>query len=66
MGPWRRLNLSPEWEDIAQLSEKWNLRGADLWHLATAKSIQREIPELCLLTLDERLRKAAAGEGLIP
>lgn len=65
MGPWRRLNISPQWDDIEQLSDKWKLRGADLWHLATAKSAQREIPELQLLTFDERLKIAASGEGLI-
>jgi len=63
-GPWRRLNISPVWEDCHRLSAKWPLRGADLWHLAAAKRIQKELPELSLLTFDERLKKAAEGEGL--
>ncbi len=63
MGPWRRLNISPHWDDIEDLSGKWNLRGADLWHLATAKSVQKQIPELRLLTFDDHLGAAASGEG---
>jgi predicted nucleic acid-binding protein len=62
-GPWRRLTASPEWETQKSLSEKWSLRGADLWHLATAKRLQTEIPELTLATFDIRLQKAAQGEG---
>ena len=64
-GPWRRLNVSPQWEDIQELSHRQRLRGADLWHLATAISIQKDLPELTLLTFDKRLKQAAFGEGLI-
>jgi len=63
-GAWRRLNVSPEWSEIEELSSKWKLRGADLWHLAAARSVQKEIPELRLLTFDNRLRVAASGQGL--
>ena len=63
-GPWRRLHLSPAWEDLRELSGKWPLRGADLWHLATAKRARTELPELALLTFDDRLKIAAEGEGL--
>ena len=63
-GPWRRIHLSPVWEDICELCTKWPLRGADLWHLAAAKRIQQELPELSLFTFDERFKKAAEGEGL--
>lgn len=63
-GIWRRLNLSPTWKDCRDLGRKWPLRGADLWHLATARRLQKEIPELILFTFDERLKSAAAGEGL--
>jgi predicted nucleic acid-binding protein len=63
-GPWRRILLQPAWEDLRDLCEKWPLRGADLWHLAAAKRIQQELPELCLFTFDERLKSAANGEGL--
>ena len=63
-GPWRRILLQPAWEDIRDLCKKWPLRGADLWHLAAAKRIQQELPELCLFTFDERLKSAANGEGL--
>jgi len=63
-GPWRRLNSSPDWKLVALLADKWSLRGADLWHLAAAKSLQSEFPELVLLTYDARLRAAAEGERL--
>jgi len=64
-GPWRRLTISPEWTVMRSLSAKWPLRGADLWHLSAAKSLQKELPELLLLTFDNRLQKAAQGEGLV-
>jgi len=63
-GPWRHLNLYPDWTTVQPLSAKWRLRGADLWHLATAKRLQRQIPELCLLTFDARLQEAAQGENM--
>ncbi|MFH1992381.1 MAG: type II toxin-antitoxin system VapC family toxin [Pseudomonadota bacterium] len=65
-GPWRYLTADPEWEITKNLSEKWSLRGADLWHLATAKSLHKELPELILLTFDGRLQKASQGEGFVP
>jgi len=45
-GPWLHLRASPEWKTIQPLSVKWPLRGADLWHLPTAKSLQEQIPAL--------------------
>ena len=63
-GPWRRISSLPDWKIIRSLSAKWPLSGADLWHLATAKSLLREFPELFLLSFDRRLNKAAAGEAL--
>lgn len=63
-GPWRRLNLIPDWDKIKSLSQKWPLRGANLWHLAAAKTLQKRLPELRLLTFDNRLSVAAMGEGL--
>lgn len=64
-GPWRRVNASPEWRLMRDLSSRWPLRGADLWHLAVAKTLQAELPELTLLSFDARLRAAAQGEGLV-
>jgi len=64
-GPWRYLNLSPEREIVDPLAMKWALRGADLWHLATAKTFQTRVPEVYLLTFDSLLEVAARGEGLI-
>ena len=64
-GPWRRLTVHPRWEEMRELSLRWPLRGADLFHLATAKSVQEELPGLVLLTFDARLGEAAEGEGLL-
>ena len=63
-GPWRRISTLPDWKMIRTLSAKWPLRGADLWHLAAAKSLHREFPELFLLSFDNRLKRAAEGEAL--
>ena len=63
-GPWRRIYAWPEWKIVRTLSAKWPLRGADLWHLATATTLRKEFPELTFLTFDQRLKKAAKGEKL--
>jgi len=63
-GPWRRISTWPKWSIVRSLSGKYPLRGADLWHLATAKSMHGEFPELYLLSFDKRLIKAAESEGL--
>ena len=64
-GPWHHLNLSPDREIVRALTMKWSLRGADLWHLATAKTLQIKLPEIYLLTFDGLLEVAARGEGLV-
>lgn len=64
-GPWRRTTVQPAWETIHPLATRWPLRGAALWHLACAKGLQQQLPELHLLTFDNRLHEAALGEGLI-
>lgn len=64
-GPWRRIYTWPEWEIVRDLSTRWTLRGADLWHLATATTLRKELPELTFLTFDQRLKKAAGGESLL-
>ncbi|MBI3997842.1 MAG: type II toxin-antitoxin system VapC family toxin [Armatimonadetes bacterium] len=63
-GPWHRTNVSPEWDLVRDLSARWPLRGADLWHLAAARSLKTELPELRLLSFDDRLAGAARAEGL--
>jgi predicted nucleic acid-binding protein len=63
-GPWRRLQILPDWLTTRALSLKWSLRGADLWHLATAKGLQNDFPELVLLSFDSRLAQSAQGESL--
>lgn len=64
-GPWRHLNISPDREIVRPLAMKWPIRGADLWHLAAAKTIQTRLPEVSLLTFDKHLEAAARGEGLV-
>lgn len=63
-GPWRRVNAFPDWKLVQSLASRWPLRGADLWHLAAAKSLQIDLPELTLFSFDSRLVSAAQGEGL--
>lgn len=63
-GPWRRLNIWPEWNMLVALSLKRTLKAVNLWHLASAKTLQKQIPELTLLTFDEELKTAAEEEGL--
>ncbi|MFP3912450.1 MAG: type II toxin-antitoxin system VapC family toxin [Desulfobacteraceae bacterium] len=65
-GPWRRMSGVPTWETTRDLCGKWSLRGADLWHLAAAKTLQNDLPELMLLTFDAKLERAAREEGLSP
>jgi predicted nucleic acid-binding protein len=62
-GPWVRLSVDPDRQQIAALARLWPLRGADLWHLAAAKALQADLPELRLLSFDTRLSEAARGEG---
>lgn len=63
-GPWRRISISPEWALIKTLAKKHSLRGADLWHLATAVALTHEFPEISLLTFDQKLMAAAEIEKL--
>jgi len=63
-GPWRQLNIWPEWSILMALSTKRPLKAVNLWHLASAKTLKKQIPELTLLTFDEELKTAAEEEGL--
>lgn len=63
-GPWRRLVIGPTWNLMISLSKRWFLRGADLWHLAVAKQVHEHLPEVKVLTFDDRLKVAAQGEGI--
>jgi hypothetical protein len=49
---------------LISLSQKWSLKGSTLWHLASAKTLQKQISELTLLTFDGELKAAAEREGL--
>ena len=50
--------------DDSTAGGKHSLRGADLWHLAAAMTLKRELPELWLMTFDQRLKTAAELEGI--
>ena len=63
-GPWRLLNACPSREQMDSLRGKYPLRGADFWHLALALTLRRDIPELVVLTFDQKLREGAEKEGL--
>jgi hypothetical protein len=63
-GPWRRLALQPDWTAIEGLAPRWPVRGADLWHLATAETLRRQLPELQMITFDARLMLASQEMGL--
>ena len=63
-GPWSRLNIVPDNMALRELARRWPLHGSGLWHLATAKTLQREFPELMILTLDRELARASKGEKL--
>ncbi len=63
-GAWSKLNIVPDSMALRELARKWPLKGSGLWHLATAKTLQREFPELMILTLDRELARASKGESL--
>lgn len=63
-GPWSRLLLQPDSTIIDETAVRWPLRGSDLWQLATAITLTRELPELRVFTFDARLGAAAEGLGL--
>jgi len=63
-GPWSRLNIVPDRSALKELARRWPLEGSGLWHLATALTLQREFPELMVLTLNENLARASRGEKL--
>ncbi|HVA22656.1 MAG TPA: PIN domain-containing protein [Candidatus Micrarchaeia archaeon] len=62
--PWRPLRLAAGTELMVALARRCSLRGADLWHLATARSLADALSGTVLFTFDRALAAAAAGEGL--
>ena len=65
-GPWRKLNIHPDVKSMKALASQGWLRGADLWHLSAALTLKSQLPELLMLTFDQKLRSAAQAEGLLP
>ena len=63
-GPWSQVTAWPDRKVVRHLASKWSLRGADLWHLGTAKTLKEQLQKITLLTYDARLLSAARGEGL--
>lgn len=62
-GRWRYVLVSPGRADLQEFAPKYALRDGDLWHLALAKMLKAERPELRLLSFDARLVEAARSEG---
>ena len=54
--------LTPE---IAAALRVGYLRGADLWHIASALYAAQAMPELAFITLDQRQQRVAAGLGFV-
>lgn len=54
--------LGPE---IGRVLSTGYLRGADLWHLASALYVAEEPKELSFVTLDERQRELAGSLGFV-
>lgn len=63
-GGWRELSAEPDRGVVLEMAARWRLRGADLWHLALAKTLWNERRELVLLSFDAALAAAAEGEGM--
>lgn len=62
--PWSALHLAPDPQLTTDLATRHRLRGADLWHLATAATLALEVPGIELLTFDRRLADSAERERL--
>ena len=60
---WRHLRTGPSRAHVSALAQRWSLRGADLWHLATARTLGDEV-RISVLTFDRALDEAAKGEGM--
>lgn len=56
---------APLSEEIGSVLEKGYVRGADLWHLATALMLSPIASEIRFLTLDKRQRETAARLGFV-
>ncbi len=63
-GFWCQLHIAPSAEQLEVLAGRHRLRGADLWHLATALMLQKELPATRLVTFDLQLARAAQHEKI--
>jgi predicted nucleic acid-binding protein len=63
-GKWRIINISPEFELIKKYSEKYPLRGADLWHLCLVLQLQNELTNIKIITFDSKLENVAKDLNL--
>ena len=57
------LPTRPLGPELADALRAGYLRGADLWHIATALYAARAVPSLAFLTLDRRQQGVAAALG---
>ena len=63
-GPWRRITLTPSWDYLHSLATRSLLCGSLLWHLATVRTLAGELPELMVLSYDDRFVRACVSENL--
>lgn len=63
--PLRKISIQPDWKVIHKMSCRYVLKGADLWHLASVKTIKMELPEVKIMTFDAKLSKAAKKEKIM-
>lgn len=62
-GPWRLTYAYPERRFLDDPAED-TLGAAARWHLATARTLARQLPELRVLSFRARLREAARGRRI--
>lgn len=53
----------PLTHELATVLQAGYLRGADLWHVAAALYVARQLGQIAFVTLDERQRSVAAALG---
>lgn len=64
-GLWQYVNISPLRNLFHKFAVKCSLKGADLWHLAMAQTLKKELPELTVISFDGRLNAACERENLL-
>lgn len=63
-GSWTFARIVPSRRLVQRLASRWALRGADLWHLGAALTLQAQKPNVEILSFDQSLIEAARGENI--